>query len=222
MTDTSRHHSAMDTTAVPSMTDLQNLRQRLLPPMGANDKTRPEFNWRNITVSERWRYHAYDYAFLRSSGTPQDSGYALDPDGKWFNEGLVQAAERVYAQPQLSPKAPILQADVERDPEMAAHFRRQDDERIPLKRQVQIHGERQSDRSPTPEMLAFMACCVRQQQANEKIFGGRSRNAFRPEARMTPQQIHEALGVVVTERKSPKHEDPEELRKGAKELGIWQ
>jgi hypothetical protein len=202
--------TAGSTTQV-SMSDLQNLRQRLKDS---------NFQWTSLTNAERWRYHAYDYAFLRFRNNPQDSGYALDPHGKWFNEGLVQAAERIYRQPRPLPSEPIPRADVEPDPDLAAHFRRQDDERIPLKRQVQVHGERRSDGSLTPEMEAFMACCIRQVQANEKIFNGKSRKAFRPEARMTPQQIHEALGVVVTERKVPKHEDQEELRKGRAELGL--
>ncbi len=85
-------------------------------------------------------------------------------------------------------------------PELAAHFRSQDDERIPLKRQVQVHGERLSNAEPTPEMLAFMACCVRQQQANEKIFIDRNRNAFRKETQTTIKQVLNALGVSATER----------------------
>ncbi len=76
---------------------------------------------------------------------------------------------------------------------------------------------------PTPEMLAFMARCVRQQTANADLHVSRSRKAFRPESRMSGRditQMHEALGVTATERKIPKHEDPEELRKAAAELRL--
>ncbi len=69
--------------------------------------------------------------------------YPLDPHGDWFNETMVQAAERIY-QPRkpLYTREPVRPADTERDPDLAAHFRRQDAERAPLKRQVQVHGER--------------------------------------------------------------------------------
>jgi hypothetical protein len=159
-----------------------------------------KFDLDGLTSAERWRYHAYDYAFLRFRNEPQDSGYALDPHGKWFNEGLVQASARVYVAPRPPPMEPIPRADIEPDPELAAHFRRQDDERIPLKRQIQVHGERLSNGEPTPEMLAFTACCVRQQQANEKIFIGRNRNVFRRETQTTSKQVLNALGVSATER----------------------
>jgi hypothetical protein len=42
------------------------------------------------------------------------------------------------------------------------------------------------------------------------------------EARMTPAQVNASMGVSATERMVPKHEDPEELRKAAIELGILQ
>ncbi len=179
------------TDTVCSTQDLQNLRQRLKDL---------KFDLDGLTSAERWRYHAYDYAFLRFRNEPQDSGYALDPHGKWFNEAMVQAAECIYASPRPPTPEPIMQADVERDPELAAHFRRQDDERIPLKRQVQVHGERRDDWTPTPEMDAFMACCVRQQTENGKLFVGRNRNAFRKETQTTTKQVLTALGVSATER----------------------
>ena len=69
---------------------------------------------------------------------------------------------------------------------------------------------------PTPEMLAFMQRCARQAEANAAIYAQRSRKAFAPEARMTQAQILEAMGVSATERK-PKYEDPEELRRSARD-----
>jgi hypothetical protein len=218
-----------------STEDLQNLRQRLKDS---------NFQWTSLTDAERWRYHAYDYAFLRFRHEPQDAGYALDPHGKWFNEALVQAAERIYTPRRPLPSEPIPRADVEPDTDLAAHFRRQDYERRPLKRQVQVHGERRSDGSYTPEMQAFMECCVRQAVANGEIYKRRSRKTFQREPDMTPKQLLDALGVTAEERKAaagwsaqaifeaygrtaperkvPKHEDPEELRKAAIELGILQ
>jgi hypothetical protein len=112
---------------------------------------------------------------------------------------------------------------VEPDATLAAHFRRQDDKRISLKRQVQVHSERRSDGSYTPEMLAYLDCCLRQISANASAFAGRSRRSYAPEARMDASEIneiHKALGVSVTERKMPKHEDAEELRKARIELGL--
>jgi hypothetical protein len=196
------------------MTDLQNLRQKLKDS---------QFAWSALTNAERWRYHAYDYAFLRSRGDPQDSGYALDQHGKWFHETTVQAAETIYAKPRPPFAMSTSRADVEPDSRLAAHFRKQDDERSRLRLQVQVHGERKQNGDPTPEMLAFMAFCVRQQSANADLYVERTRKPFRAEARMTGREIremHDALGVAATERKVPKHEDPAALRQAAAELGL--
>jgi hypothetical protein len=150
-----------------------------------------------------------------------DRRYPLDPDGKWFHEGLAGAAEGIYRQRPKPQSAPIRRADVERDPELAAHFRRQDAERDALKRQVQVHGERTPIGDPTPEMEAFLRCCVQQVEANSQIFAKRSRQAFAPEARMTQSQILEAHGVAATEQKpQPSYESPEALRRGRVELGL--
>ncbi len=182
-----------------------------------------KFDLSALTNAERWRYHAYDYAFLRSRGDPQDAGYALDPNGKWFNEATVQAAESIYAKPRPPLALSTSRADVERDPKLAAHFRQQDDERSQLRLQVQVHGERMREGDPTPEMLAFMACCVQQQTANADLYVERTRKPFRAESRMGGREISEmraALGVSATERKIPKHEDADELRKAAAELAL--
>jgi hypothetical protein len=179
-----------------------------------------KFQWAALTNAERWRYHAYDYAYLRVRHSLDNRSYPLDPDGKWWNAALVEAAERIY-QPRkpLHLGTPVRPAEQERDLDLAAHFRRQDAERLPLKRQVQIHGERLANGDPTPEMVALMRCCARQADANSKIFAQRSKRAFAPEARMTQAQINAAMGVSATERK-PKHEDPEELRRAQVELGL--
>ncbi len=199
-------------TTFPSMPDLRSLRQKLKDS---------RFEWSALTNAERWHYHAYDYAFLRSRGDPQDAGYALDQHGKWFNEGLVQAVDRIYAKPRPPLALSTSRADVESDPELAAHFRQQDDERSRLRLQVQVHGERRQNGDLTPEMLAFMACCRRQVDANADLYVERSRKRFRDESRMSRREInqmHAALGVIATESKIPRHEDPAELRKAALEL----
>jgi hypothetical protein len=149
----------------------------------------------------------------------QQESYPLDPDGKWFHGQLVEAAERIYQPPAKRHAAAVSPADTQRDPDLAAHFQHQDEERAALKFQVQVHGERRPNGEPTPEMLAFLECCTRQISANVKIFDNRSRRGFAPEARMTPQQVLDALGVIVTERK-PKYVDPDELRKGREALGL--
>src|SRR5580700_4416602 len=113
----------------PSAPDLRSLRLRL---------KELKFELDALTNAERWHYHAYDYAFLRVRHGLDNRRYPLDEDGKWFDEGLVQAAER-----------------------------------LPLKRQVQIHGERLANGDPTPEMLAFMRCCARQAEANAAIYAQR-------------------------------------------------
>src|SRR5258707_11488513 len=103
------------TASFPSIQDLRNLRQRL-----KNSK----FEWKGLSLDERWRYHAYDYAFLRVRHGIDKRNYPLDPEGKWFNQALVQTAEQIY-QPRPKPVSePVRQADIERDPELAAHFRR--------------------------------------------------------------------------------------------------
>ncbi len=180
-----------------------------------------KFEWSALTNAERWHYHAYDYAFLRSRGDPQDAGYALDQHGKWFHEGLAQAAEHIYAKPRPPPAMSTSRADVEPDPELAGHFRQQDDERARLRLQVQVHGERRPNGDPTPEMLAFMALCRQQVTVNADLYVERSRKPFRAESRMSRREInqmHAALGVIATESQIPRHEDPAELRKAALEL----
>lgn len=176
---------------VPSTQDLQNLRQRLKDL---------KFDLDGLTNAERWRYHAYDYAFLRFRHEPQDSGYALDPHGKWFNEALVQAAERIYEPERPPPRTSIPRADVEPDPGLAEHFRRQDAERLALKRQVQVHGERRANGKITPELTAFLDCCVNQFKENVKIYEDRGKRAFRRETQTTTKQVLAALGVKATER----------------------
>lgn len=178
-------------TTAASMTDLQNLRQKLRDS---------NFQWTALTNAERWRYHAYDYAFLRFRHEPQDSGYALDPHGKWFHEGLVQAAESVYTRPKPSPRPSIPRADVEPAPELAEHFRRQDTERLVLKRQVQVHGERRSNGKPTAELMTFLGCCVDQFKENVKIYEDRGKRTLRRETQTTTKQVLDALGVKATER----------------------
>src|SRR5580692_7863123 len=73
---------------------------------------------------------------------------------------------------------------------------------------------------PTPEMLAFMRCCARQADANAAIYAQRNRKAFAPEALMSQAQINEAMGVAAIERRRPRYEDPEELRRSRVELGL--
>jgi hypothetical protein len=195
-----------------SVSDLRNLR-RVLREAG--------FHWTGLTNAERWRYHSYDYAFLRVRHGIYNRSYPLDPDGKWFHEELIREAERIYEPPRRKPLwsgAPRA-ADTERDPIRAAHFRRQDAERDSLKRQVQIQGERKASGEPTAEMLSYMRCCARQVEENVKLFDAQNRKAFAPEGRMSQAQVNAELGVVATEHR-PKHEDPEQLRLGRLALGL--
>lgn len=181
------------------------------------------FQWAALTNGERWRYHAYDYAFLRVQHGLQQQSYPLDPDGKWFHAQLVEAAECIYRPPAKPQAAPVRPADMQRDPDLAAQLQCQDRERDPLKFQVQVHGEWRTNGEPTPQMLAFMRCCARQVEANGKIFDHRSRRTFAPEARMRFQEIaemHAALGVSAVPR--PAYEDPEVLRQARIELGLEQ
>lgn len=134
---------------------------------------------------------------------------------------MVQAAEQIYEpRKPLYTGTPVRPADVTRDPKLRAHFRAQDAERLPLKRQVQVHGERLPNGAPTQAMLEFMRCCTRQAEANAKIYDQRNRKAWAPEAHMTQSQINAAMGVSATEQRKPKYEDPEELRRGRIELGL--
>jgi hypothetical protein len=193
------------------MSDLQNLRHLL---------REAKFLWAGLTSTQRWHYHAYDYAFLRIRHGIYDLSYPLDPQGLWFNATLVEAAERIYKPLRRPYNAKVRPADVAGHPELSARLRAQDEERGALKWQVQVHGERRTNGEPTSEILAFMACCVRQVEANGKIFASRSRKAFAPEARMTQAQILAAHGVSATERKPSAYEDPDALRRGRVALGL--
>jgi hypothetical protein len=118
------------------------------------------FRWTGLTDAQRWHYHAYDYAFLRVRHGLDNHSYPLDPDGKWFHEGLAQEAELIY-RPHKSPGT----------------------------------GAR-----PLPR-VKYQPCPA-------------------PEERMSQSQINAAMGVAATERRKPKHQDPEELRRGRVELGL--
>ena len=102
-----------------------------------------------------------------------DKRYALDPQGMWFDPALVEAAEHLYRTPRDPWPQESRPADTVRDANLALRFRNQDEDMRKLKRQVQIHGERQSDGSPTPEMLALMAAASRIVAANEETFSRR-------------------------------------------------
>jgi hypothetical protein len=192
------------------MQDLTDLRQRL---------KNSGFLWSALTSTERWRYHAYDYAFLRVRCGIFNLFYPLDPDGKWFNSGMVEAAESIYPPRPGPPSAPIRPADTVRDHELAEHFRRQDAERDELKRQVQVHGERQTDGEPTPEMLVFMRCCMEQGKANAEMYDRRRRAAFLQRGsnnRDAIRRYHDENGITAT----PSYEDPVALHRGRVELGL--
>ena len=208
--------AALTVTAFPSNTHLADLRQRLKDG---------KFQWNVLTESDLWHYHAYDYGFRRVMLNDFSQDYPLDPHGRWFSALLAEAAEDFYRRKLKRPKPlyssdPVRPADVERDPAKAAIFRRQDAERAPLKRAVQVHGERQENGEPTPEMLAYMRCCAQQGAENLQMYSAHNRKAQAPEARMSQAQINEAMGVAATEQRKPKWEDPEELRRARVELGL--
>jgi hypothetical protein len=195
----------------PSTADLQNLRRLL---------REAKFLWAGLTSTQRWHYHAYDYAFLRVRHGMYNLSYPLDPQGLWFNAVLVEAAECLYKPLRRPYSARVRPADVPGRPELSSRLRAQDAERDALRRQVQTHGERMANGEVTPEMLAFMKCCARQVEDNGRTFDERNRKTFGPEARMTQRQINAALGVTATEQKPPAWEDPEDLRRGRVALGL--
>lgn len=43
-----------------------------------------------------WHYHAYDYAWRRMIFGDQSDRSPADPDGKWFNSALVEAAQDIF------------------------------------------------------------------------------------------------------------------------------
>ena len=73
----------------PSTTDLRGLRQKVCPKKGA-------FSLTNLTETERWHYHAYDYGFRAARLENFERSYPLDPDGKWFDENLAGEAKEFY------------------------------------------------------------------------------------------------------------------------------
>ena len=49
--------------------------------------------WRDCrTEADFWDYHTEVYAWrrFRGFGTPNDTTSPVDPEGKWYSEGLVQ------------------------------------------------------------------------------------------------------------------------------------
>ncbi len=91
-------------TSFPSAGHLRSLRQSL---------REASFRWEGITSAQRWEYHAYDYAFLRVMFNLDNHSYPLDPYGAWFNETMVQAAERLYRPPPKPTGWTIPRADVD-------------------------------------------------------------------------------------------------------------
>lgn len=65
---------------------------------------------REFTDLETWYWHAYDYAWRRVVLANDDTHSPLDPDGAWFNSGLVERAEAFfrakYRKPKVQPIAP--------------------------------------------------------------------------------------------------------------------
>lgn len=55
-----------------------------------------ETRYSNLAEQERWYLHAYRYGFRRVALGDRASTYEADPSGKWFDEHLVELAEKYY------------------------------------------------------------------------------------------------------------------------------
>lgn len=50
----------------------------------------------NLSTTDRWRYHAYVYAFRRVVQTSRDQTSPLDAQGVWYSAQMADRAERWY------------------------------------------------------------------------------------------------------------------------------
>lgn len=78
--------SSMDTT-FPSAADLKRLRLAMKMASGSLD---------DFGEEDRWRFHAYDYAWQKFYRQTEAATSPLDRDGDWFNEGLRNEAIAIF------------------------------------------------------------------------------------------------------------------------------
>jgi len=64
-------------------------------PSEANRQALRRHSYSELSERDKWRHHAYDYAFRRRFLKDFERSSPIDPFGDWFNEGYVEAAERM-------------------------------------------------------------------------------------------------------------------------------
>lgn len=90
MTSEQRGRSTTGTT-FPSVADHQDLLRRQKNSTNGLDKNL-------LTADERWRWHAYDYGWRRTYIFDRRAASPIDPHGDWYDQGLADQAEAMYAQ----------------------------------------------------------------------------------------------------------------------------
>ena len=54
-------------------------------------------SYSGLTDTERWQYHAYDYAWRRTFlGNADEAASPIDPDRSWYDEASAAAAQRFF------------------------------------------------------------------------------------------------------------------------------
>lgn len=139
-----------------------------------------------------WAWHAYDYGWRRVMLNTRDDISPLDPKHEWFNAGLAAKAEIFYCR-KLNKPAPDLAARTGHRP------------------------------APTADEIAHIGRCMVEIRRNLEIYSHRTRQAFAEKRWPGPDVWDEAqrvLDMSAKPAKTPRHEDPAEIRRAAIELGL--
>ena len=160
-----------------------------------------------MTVAEKWQWHAEVYAFRRVVlGVSRDVRTSpCDESGQWFNAERVDAAERRLIAKREPPDKRQRDAQMARDGRAAANAWAQTQGYSDI--DAYMHGERLYDEHG---QLDWSVACLRVAVSILKA----SPNA--PNAKFDPHDAAAALGVKAREF----NPTPEQMKAARQELGI--
>ena len=162
--------------------------------------------WRaDMTNDEKLEWHSEVYAFrrVRLGISRDDRTSPPDPDGKWFNEAMVDEAERAMRQKS--------EARTERnDAVMAAEAR------AVLDQWAQQHGHVDFEAFKEADGLEHTDACRRVIASMATAATLKNHEAFSDPPDADPKALLQALGVTAHERTYT----PEEMRQARIQLGL--
>jgi hypothetical protein len=124
---------------------------------------------------DRRQWHAYDYAWRRVRLSRPEPASPIDPEGRWYHAQMVNLAVPMFEPKPRYQSAP--EPVTTRNPELNAHFRRQDRERAGMKAMIAGSGKN-PEGSPTEDAVDFVDLCMLQIRENLDIVGRRHEKVF--------------------------------------------